>query len=84
MASENKGKITYILTRVIFIRSLALVYLVAFLVAYNQNPGLIGDNGLLSSQEYFGRLKRHVGPDKTPCKMLWKFRRCCGSLIMTR
>ena len=32
-------------TRVIFIRSLALVYLVAFLVAYNRDPGLIGDMG---------------------------------------
>ena len=80
MASGNKGDITYVLTRVIFIRSLALVYLVAFLVAYNQNPGLIGDNGLLSSQEYFGRLKRHVGPDRTPLQnvveiptLLWFF-----------
>ena len=64
----GEKQITYVLTRILFIRSIAFIYFVAFLVAYNQNPGLLGDDGLLSSQEYFNRLKQHVGVNTPPQK----------------
>ena len=47
---------TYFLTRSLFLRSLCCVYFTAFLVAFHQNPGLIGDNGLLPAQAYWNRL----------------------------
>jgi lipase maturation factor 1 len=54
-------KLSYVLTRVLFLRALAGVYFVAFLVAYQQNEGLLGDEGLLPAKRYFQRLKDHVG-----------------------
>ena len=54
-------KLSYVLTRVLFLRALAGVYFVAFLVAYQQNEGLLGDDGLLPAKHYFQRLKDHVG-----------------------
>ena len=37
---------SYHLTRIVFLRALAFVYFVAFLVAFRQNKALIGDNGI--------------------------------------
>ena len=54
--SNLKG--SYWLTRVVFLRFLAFIYLVAFIVALNQNKGLIGDNGLLPLQLYMERLAK--------------------------
>ena len=47
---------SYFLTRTLFLRSLSLVYFTAFLVAYDQNPGLIGDTGLLPAKNYWKQL----------------------------
>lgn len=55
---------SFYLSRIVFLRALALVYSVAFLVAYNQNQGLIGDAGItparrvLDSAEARGRKTR--------------------------
>ena len=43
---EGVGR--YIITRSIFVRLLAFVYAVAFLVAYSQNTALLGDDGALA------------------------------------
>ena len=37
---------TYWMTRVFFLRYLSFIYLTAFIVSYNQNKELIGNNGL--------------------------------------
>ena len=37
---------TYWMTRVVFLRYLSFIYLTAFIVSYNQNKELIGNNGL--------------------------------------
>lgn len=37
---------SYVLTRIVFLRALGLVYFVAFLVAFQQNQALIGDDGI--------------------------------------
>ena len=41
-----RGIGSYFLTRIVFLRGLAFVYFVAFLIAYRQNKGLIGDSGI--------------------------------------
>ena len=65
--------VTYFLTRILFLRSLAFVYFVAFLVAYNQNEGLLGDEGLLPAKGYFQRLKGVVGRNATKMEAFQKF-----------
>jgi len=37
---------SHYLVRIVFLRALAFVYFVAFLVAYHQNKALLGDNGI--------------------------------------
>lgn len=43
---------SYWLTRIVFLRFLSLIYLVAFLVSYNQNKELIGNNGLTPARNF--------------------------------
>ncbi|TNN38188.1 Lipase maturation factor 1 [Liparis tanakae] len=52
---------TYWLTRIVLLRSVAFIYLVAFSVAYNQNKQLIGERGLLPCGDYLKSVKRYVG-----------------------
>ncbi|XP_077359719.1 lipase maturation factor 1 [Festucalex cinctus] len=52
---------TFWLTRIVLLRSVAFIYLVAFMVAYNQNKQLIGENGLMPCKSYLNSVKRYVG-----------------------
>ncbi|XP_054454816.1 lipase maturation factor 1 [Anoplopoma fimbria] len=52
---------TYWLTRIVLLRSVAFIYLVAFSVAYNQNKQLIGERGLMPCKDYLNSVKRYVG-----------------------
>ncbi|XP_058477806.1 lipase maturation factor 1 [Solea solea] len=52
---------SYWLTRIVLLRSVAFIYLVAFTVAYNQNKQLIGENGLMPCKSYLNSVKRYVG-----------------------
>ncbi|XP_030256928.1 lipase maturation factor 1 isoform X1 [Sparus aurata] len=52
---------TYWLTRIVLLRSVAFIYLVAFSVAYNQNKQLIGEHGLMPCKNYLNSVKRYVG-----------------------
>ena len=47
---------SYWLTRVVFLRFLASIYLVAFTVSYHQNKELIGDRGLTPARLYLRRV----------------------------
>lgn len=55
---------SFFLVRIIFLRAMAFVYFVAFLVAYHQNKPLIGDNGItparyaLNEAQERGRIKQ--------------------------
>ncbi len=51
----------YRLTRQLFLRSLALVYLTAFLIALRQSPGLIGLDGILPLGRWFDAVEVHFG-----------------------
>ncbi len=70
---------SYWLTRVVFLRSLALIYLVAFLVALDQNADLIGDRGLLPLKLHLSRLREaeavggEEGEEAAPSTFLRRF-----------
>ena len=61
--SQIPAASSYHLTRILFLRLLAVVYIAAFSVAKNQNKGLIGDNGItparnaLNEAELRGNIK---------------------------
>ena len=55
--SEVSSEVTlspgsYWLTRIVFLRYLSFIYLTAFLVSYNQNKELIGNNGLTPARNF--------------------------------
>ena len=52
---EIKGG-SYWLTRIVFLRFLSFIYLVAFMVSYHQNKELIGDRGLTPARLYLRRV----------------------------
>jgi predicted DCC family thiol-disulfide oxidoreductase YuxK len=56
---------TFITARWLFLRSLALVYFVAFVSLWTQIHGLIGTQGILPAQEFLDMVRR-VRPDSYP------------------
>jgi hypothetical protein len=50
------------LVRLLFQRGLAVVYLVAFVGAFNQFPALLGERGLLPVRDYLARVKFRDAP----------------------
>ena len=53
------------LTRIVFLRSLAFIYTVAFLIALQQNPGLLGSKGLLPTSLYLSHVRQHLGVNES-------------------
>ncbi|CAH2307372.1 lipase maturation factor 1 [Pelobates cultripes] len=49
------------LTRIVLLRFIALIYFVAFLVAFHQNKQLIGDRGLLPCRLHLENIKQYFG-----------------------
>ncbi|XP_045122870.1 lipase maturation factor 1-like isoform X1 [Portunus trituberculatus] len=67
---------SYWLTRIVYLRFLAFIYAVAFLVALHQNKQLIGDNGLLPVKNYMQLVAKRAGSDwweriKAAPTLLW-------------
>ncbi|XP_035001971.1 lipase maturation factor 1 isoform X1 [Hippoglossus stenolepis] len=52
---------TYWLSRIVLLRSVAFIYLVAFSVAFNQNKQLIGEHGLMPVKDFLNSVKRYLG-----------------------
>ncbi|CAN0192735.1 unnamed protein product, partial [Ascophyllum nodosum] len=50
----------YWLTRVVFLRCLGFVYMVAFLVALNDNGALLGEDGLLPAARFMDHVESHL------------------------
>jgi hypothetical protein len=57
----------YWLTRLCLQRGLALIYVIGFLIAINQGPGLIGSHGILPAEKFIGLL----GFWSTPSLYFW-------------
>lgn len=60
---------TYWLTRIVFLRALAFIYAVAFLIAFNQNKELIGDTGLLPLKLHLEAIQRYHGQNVTTWRL---------------
>ena len=59
---------SYSYTRIVFLRYIGAIYFVAFLCAYTQNTGLIGDDGLTPARPYLEQvLHRSCGGDRWRC-----------------
>lgn len=61
--SIEKG--TFWLTRIVLLRYLGFIYMVAFLVAYHQNKQLIGASGLLPADKFLNNIKEQTGGSVT-------------------
>ena len=59
-ASLSPG--SYWLTRVLFLRYLSFIYLIAFIISYNQNKELIGNNGLTPASNFLLNGEDSDGP----------------------
>ena len=58
------GNGTYWLVRIVMLRFLGFIYLVAFLVAFHQNRALLGKEGLLPANIHLSNIKAHVKGNK--------------------
>ena len=61
---------SYWLTRIVFLRYLAFIYLTAFLVSYNQNKELIGNKGLTPARNFLLNGKKNINDI---CKILQQY-----------
>ena len=56
-------KITFYLSRWLFLRGLGCIYLIAFLSLWVQIHGLVGSNGILPASEYLAAVRQQIGPE---------------------
>ena len=56
---------TYYLSRIIFIRALAIIYGVAFTIAWHQNKALIGDHGITPAKQILDAARKRAKQTKT-------------------
>lgn len=86
--SPALGRGTYVLTKIVFLRYLGCIYLVAFLVAAEQNPVLFGEHGLTPARPYMRRvLQQTCGNDWWPCmkvlpSLFWFSDELCSDFLM--
>jgi hypothetical protein len=59
------------LVRIVFLRAMAFVHLVAFWIAYKQNKALIGDNGITPAREVLDAAEQR-GRQKTQRRLEWR------------
>lgn len=59
--AEDRAAPSYWLTRFMMLRLLGIVYAIAFLVAINQVPALIGSHGLLPVDDFIRRVNQMLG-----------------------
>lgn len=52
---------SYWLTRIVFLRFLGFIYSIAFLVALQQNAGLLGEDGLTPATTYLSMIRKQLG-----------------------
>lgn len=60
--TQAEGNYSYWLTRLFLQRGLAFIYIIGFLIALNQGPGLIGPNGILPADQYVKYLSFWTAP----------------------
>ena len=55
---------TYFISRWLFLRTLGLVYLIAFLSLWVQIDGLVGSNGILPTKDYLDAIRSNFGNER--------------------
>jgi len=58
------GGSTYVLTKWVFLRALALIYLIAFASFWVQVKGLIGPHGILPAEQFLQAVREHHGVER--------------------
>ncbi len=71
-AAATRGIGTHYLVRIVFLRGLAFVYMVAFLVAYRQNKALIGDNGITPAKYTLDHIEKRAVETRQRREEWWK------------
>ncbi len=71
-AAATRGIGTHYLVRIVFLRGLAFVYMVAFLVAYKQNKALIGDNGITPAKYTLDHIEQRATEKRQRREEWWK------------
>ena len=71
-ATANRGINSYFLVRIIFLRGLAFVYLTAFLIAFRQNKGLIGDTGITPAREILDHVEERAKEKRKHREEWWQ------------
>ena len=70
VSSSISSSSTY-LVRICFLRALAFVHLVAFLIAFDQNKALVGDNGITPARVVLDRAEKR-GAAKRERRLQWR------------
>lgn len=58
----TKSRDPQILTRWLFLKILGVIYFIAFISFFVQIPGLIGENGILPTENFLTYLQKNLGP----------------------
>ena len=64
------GGSTYVLTKWVFLRALALIYLIAFASFWVQVKGLIGPHGILPAEQFLQAVREHHGVATPAAKLI--------------
>lgn len=80
-AAATKGINSYFLVRILFLRGLAFVYMTAFLVAFRQNKGLIGDNGITPAREILDHVEERAREKRKRREIWWQEQKALGKTM---
>ncbi|MBT8492454.1 MAG: lipase maturation factor family protein, partial [Deltaproteobacteria bacterium] len=81
--TRGPDRSSYLLTRFAILRLLGLVYLVAFLTAVHQGPGLLGDSGLLPIGNYAAAFDSAWNGFVAQPSLLWLWPNTTGLLVLS-
>ena len=64
LRKANSNSPTYFISRWLFLRTLGLIYLIAFLSLWVQIDGLVGSNGILPARDYLSTIQDNFGNER--------------------
>ena len=64
LGKNNSNSPTYFISRWLFLRTLGLIYFIAFLSLWVQIDGLVGSNGILPTKDYLSTIQDNFGNER--------------------
>ena len=64
LRKANSNSATYFISRWLFLRTLGLIYFIAFLSLWVQIDGLVGSNGILPARDYLSTIQDNFGNER--------------------